>query len=330
MLVVETIAKIRRDHLVRGVPIKKIARDLRVSKNTVRKVVRGDETSFSYERKIQPMPKLGPWVEELERQLKANEKKARKDRLSLLRIHEDLVSLGYKGGYDAVRRYARAWRRRWRLLSPSQAFVPLIFDPGEAYQFDWSHEYARLAGATTRVKAAHMRLCHSRMYLVQIFPRESQEMVFEAHERARDPAMDPAGRLEFDRLNHAAFEVILASRERCFANRAPDVVCPERFQSELPALLKFTPKGRRCTVGAYRREPAIRDTQIRPNAAFAVPVLTKAHAPNFRFRGLASEPYCGWLFASRHGSLDHLPDPIRRRFNLPIADMSVAQGHRRV
>ena len=53
MLVVETIARIRRDHLVRGVPIKKLARDLRVSKNMVRKVVRGDETSFSYERKIQ-------------------------------------------------------------------------------------------------------------------------------------------------------------------------------------------------------------------------------------------------------------------------------------
>ena len=137
------------------------------------KVVRGDETSFSYERKIQPMPKLGPWVEELERQLKANEKKARKDRLSLLRIHEDLGALGYGGGYDAVRRYARAWRRRWRLLSQSQAFVPLSFDPGEAYQFDWSHEYARLSGVTTKVKAAHMRLCYSRMQLVQIFPRES-------------------------------------------------------------------------------------------------------------------------------------------------------------
>ena len=101
-----------------------------------------------------------------------------------MRIHEDLASLGYEGGYDAVRRYARAWRRRRRLLSPSQAFVPLSFDPGEAYQFDWSHEYAVLSGATTRVKAAHMRLCYSRMQLVQIFPRESQEMVFEAHERA--------------------------------------------------------------------------------------------------------------------------------------------------
>ena len=60
MLVVETIARIRRDHLVRGVPIQKIARDLRVSKNTVRKVVRGNETSFSYERKIQPMPEVAP------------------------------------------------------------------------------------------------------------------------------------------------------------------------------------------------------------------------------------------------------------------------------
>ena len=184
MLVVETIARIRRDHLVKGVPIKKIARDLRVSKNTVRKVVRGDATAHSYERKIQPMPKLGPWVGELERRLEDNEKKRRRDRLSLLQIHEDLSALGYEGGYDAVRRYAKAWRRRHRLLSPSGAYVPLSFDPGEAYQFDWSHEYAVLSGATTRVKAAHMRLCHSRMYLVQVFPREGQEMVFEAHERA--------------------------------------------------------------------------------------------------------------------------------------------------
>ena len=78
MLVVETIARIRRDHLVKGVPIKKLARDLRVSKNTIRKVVRGDATSHTYERKIQPMPKLGPWVDELERQLEANEKKKRR------------------------------------------------------------------------------------------------------------------------------------------------------------------------------------------------------------------------------------------------------------
>ena len=178
MLVVETIARIRRDHLVKGVPIKKLARDLRVSKNTIRKVVRGDATSHTYERKIQPLPKLGPWVEALERLLEENEQKKRRVRLSLVQLYEDLADEGYEGGYDAVRRYAKAWRRRRRLSASSQAYVPLIFDPGEAYQFDWSHEYAVLLGTTTKVKAAHMRLCHSRMYLVQIYPREGQEMVF--------------------------------------------------------------------------------------------------------------------------------------------------------
>ena len=88
--------------------------------------------------------------------------------------------MGYDGAYDAVRRFAASWWRR-RSGSEAQAYVPLLFDPGEAYQFDWSHEYAVVAGTTARVKAAHMRLCHSRVFLVQIFPREAQEMVFEAH-----------------------------------------------------------------------------------------------------------------------------------------------------
>ena len=145
--------------------------------------IRGDVASFRYERSVQPLPKLGPWVGELERLLESNEGKRRRDRLSVLRMFERLQDRGYDGGYDAVRRYAVSWRRR-RSKSGSQAYVLLIFDPGEAYQFDWSHEYAVVAGTTRRVKAAHMRLCHSRLFLVQIFPRESQEMVFEAHERS--------------------------------------------------------------------------------------------------------------------------------------------------
>ena len=154
MLIVETIARIRREHLGKGVPIKQIARELRLSRNTVRKVVRSDETSFRYERKVQPLPKLGPWVEELERRLEAREGEKKRDRLSLLRIFEALAELGYRGGYDAVRRYAMGWRRRRPTLAPSEAYVPLVFAPGEAYQFDWSHEQVVLSGKTARVKAA--------------------------------------------------------------------------------------------------------------------------------------------------------------------------------
>lgn len=58
----ETTARIRRDHLVRGVLTKKITGKLRISRNTARKVVRGDETPFNGACRIQPMPKLGPWV----------------------------------------------------------------------------------------------------------------------------------------------------------------------------------------------------------------------------------------------------------------------------
>jgi transposase-like protein len=72
MLVVETIGRIRREHLVKGKSIKEIARDLNISRNTVRKVLRSGETSFAYEREVQPRPKLGCWKVEIDRLLTAN------------------------------------------------------------------------------------------------------------------------------------------------------------------------------------------------------------------------------------------------------------------
>ena len=60
MLVVETIAKIRRAHFVQGKAIKAISRELKVSRKVVRKVIRSGETGFVYERRVQPQPKLGP------------------------------------------------------------------------------------------------------------------------------------------------------------------------------------------------------------------------------------------------------------------------------
>jgi len=124
MLVVETIARIRREYFVKKKPIKEIVRDVKVSRNTVRKVVRSGSTAFSYDRRVQPMPKLGPWRAELDRMLEVNETKAKRERLTLRRIFEALADLGYDGGYDAVRRFAKAWRRR-RSWSMAQAYVPL-------------------------------------------------------------------------------------------------------------------------------------------------------------------------------------------------------------
>jgi transposase len=184
MLIVETIAKIRRAYFVQEKPIKAISREFRVSRKVVRKVVRSQATEFRYERARQPLPRIDRWRKQLDDLLLANEGKPRRERLTLIRIFEELRGFGYQGSYDAVRRYARKWRAA-RGAATAEAYVPLSFAPGEAYQFDWSHEVVLINGTTVTVKVAHVRLCHSRMLFVRAYPRETEEMVFDAHDRAR-------------------------------------------------------------------------------------------------------------------------------------------------
>ena len=183
MLIVETVGRIRRAHFVQRKSIKQIARELRLSRNTVRRVLRSGETSVGYEREVQPRPKLGAWTADLERRLAENESRPCRDRLDLVRLFEELRTRGYGGGYDAVRRYARA-RERQRGHGSGEAFIPLSFAPGEAFQFDWSQEVVLLDGVTVTVKVAQVRLCYSRMPFVRAYPRETQEMVFDAHDRS--------------------------------------------------------------------------------------------------------------------------------------------------
>ena len=170
MTTVETIGRIRRAYFVQRQSVREIARRLHASRKTVRKAIEAEDGKFSYDRTVQPMPKLGAHVAELERLLAENERKPRRERLTLIRLFETLRAQGYGGGYDTVRRHARRWQRE-EVGRTATAFVPLSFEPGEAYQFDWSHEILVLAGVTTTVKVAHVRLCHSRMFFVRAYPR---------------------------------------------------------------------------------------------------------------------------------------------------------------
>ncbi|GAU80569.1 mobile element protein [Bosea sp. BIWAKO-01] len=126
----DTIARIRREFSVRKKTIKEIVRELHVSRNTVRKVLRSGATSFEYERKVQPLPRIGPWRGDLDRLLTVNDGKPARERLTLIRIFEELRGQGYEGSYDAVRRYARGWRREQSAVT-ADAYVPLSFAPGE-------------------------------------------------------------------------------------------------------------------------------------------------------------------------------------------------------
>jgi transposase len=140
---------------------------------------------------------------------------AARERLTARRLFEQLRHEGYEGASDSVQRHVRGWRRG--RARAGDVFIPLWFAPGEAYQFDWSHEVVvlgGLGGVTTVVKVAHIRLCHSRMFLIQAFPRETQEMVFEAHERAFCRFGGSCRRGLYDNMTTAVDAVFLGKERR--------------------------------------------------------------------------------------------------------------------
>ena len=81
--------------------------------------------------------------------------------------------LGYEGSYNRVAAFARAWkadRQRDAQTSGRGTFVPLVFQPGEAFQFDWSEDWAMIAGKQTKLQAAHTKLSHSKDFIVRFCP----------------------------------------------------------------------------------------------------------------------------------------------------------------
>jgi hypothetical protein len=85
------------------------------------------------------------------------------------------VALGYRGSYDRGAAFARQWRRRQReaaLTAGGGTFVPLVFAPGEAFQFDWSEDWAVIGGERMKLKIAHFKLAHSRAFTLRAYARK--------------------------------------------------------------------------------------------------------------------------------------------------------------
>ncbi|HEY6009594.1 MAG TPA: IS21 family transposase, partial [Geobacteraceae bacterium] len=217
MLTVETIGKIRRYYLRYRMPIRQIARELRLSKNTVKKAIRSGATEFEYERSVQPRPKLGPFEERLSQWLSEDRDRPPRERRSAQVLFEQLQREGFEGGYDSVRRYLRHWHEREKCRQ-AKVFVPLSFALGEAFQFDWSYEPVELGGVNVRVKVAQFKLCHSRMPFCVGYTRETLEMVLYAHIRAFEFYGGTCRRGICDNLKTVVVKVLMG-KDRVFNSR---------------------------------------------------------------------------------------------------------------
>jgi transposase len=179
----ESIAKIRHRYHVKGQKINRIARDLNIARNTVKKVLNSEGPGKCYSREHSPAPQLGPYLEGLKALLEENEKAPYKEKYTAQRLFETLRGRGYPGAYDSVQRFVKNWYEKGGTLG-TKAYIPLYYAPGEAYQFDWSTESAEIGGTVQTVHLAHVRLCFSRFFFLCAYPGEAQEMLFDAHARA--------------------------------------------------------------------------------------------------------------------------------------------------
>ncbi len=128
--------------------------------------------------------KLDPFAEKLAGWLRTKAGKSRKQRRTLKQMHADLVKLGFTGSYNRVAAFAGDWRtnrQRKQQTTGRGTFVPLPFRPGEAFQFDWSEDYGHLTDERTKLQMAHIKLSHSRTFLLRAYPLQTHKMVFDAH-----------------------------------------------------------------------------------------------------------------------------------------------------
>ena len=174
---------IRRWALREHLSIREIARRTKLSRNTIRKYLRSGAVEPEFKVAVRPS-KLDPFAAKLSGWLKTEAGKSRKQRRTSKQLHDDLVRLGYTGSYGRVAAFARMWRadRQKELQTTGRGtFVPLVFQPGEAFQFDWSEDFAVLGGERTKLQVAHIKLSHSRAFLLRAYPLQTHEMLFDAH-----------------------------------------------------------------------------------------------------------------------------------------------------
>lgn len=186
MIDVAILSVIRRWRLREGLSIREIARRTRLSRNTIRRYLRNGELEPRYPERSNAS-KLDGFLPVLEGWLKREAGQGRKQRRNLRRLYVDLVALGYAGSYDRVAAYARDWRRREQEAARTAGrgtFVPLVFAPGEAFQFDWSEDWAVIGGERRKVNVAQFKLCHSRAFMLRAYPLQTHEMLFDAHNHA--------------------------------------------------------------------------------------------------------------------------------------------------
>ena len=180
----DMIGRIRRLHSRGKKSEREIARLTGLSRNTISKWLREPiETAPKY-RRSEGTTALAPFHETLKLSLKVDLRRPAHGRRTAKALFAEIKAAGYQGCYSRVTDFIRDWRAGEGMSVSKNAFVPLKFELGEAFQFDWSEEGLVVGGIYYRMQVSHMKLCASRAFWLVAYPSQGHEMLFDAHTRS--------------------------------------------------------------------------------------------------------------------------------------------------
>lgn len=167
-----------------GLSLSEIERRTGLTRKTVRGWLKAAEgTEPKYRRRAAEDTKIAPFAEQLTKALEIDARRPKRDRRTALKLFGEMKAAGFTGDYSRVTEFVRRWRENGG-QALVKAYVPLRFELGEAFQFDWSEECLVIGGVWRKILAAHLKLCASRAFVLQAYPTQSHEMLFDAHMRS--------------------------------------------------------------------------------------------------------------------------------------------------
>jgi len=204
----DMVGRIRRLHSRGKKSEREISRLTGLSRNTVAKWLHAPVTEPPRYQRRSIDTKLTPFHETLKLALKADARRPRHARRTVKALYEEIKVAGYVGGYTRVKDFIREWRAgEGQSAAAMTAFVPLSFELGEAFQFDWSEEGLVVGGIYYRMQVSHMKLCASRAFWLVAYPSQGHEMLFDAHTRSFAALGGVARRGIYDNMKTAVDKV---------------------------------------------------------------------------------------------------------------------------
>ena len=198
-----------RDKVLReGISQRRVAREMGISRNTVKKYMEVSEP-----KRVVMQVRRRPVLERVERRLgelvsEWSERTTRKQRLTGTRLHRELVEEGYEVGVTLVRSYLREWHRR-----RSEVYIPLVHRAGDEAQVDFFEVTVEVGGQRRKAWQFLVRLMYSGRDFVWLYERCDQLAFLDGHVRAFQAFGGLPARCVYDNLAPAVARIAFPRRQ---------------------------------------------------------------------------------------------------------------------